>query len=359
MDRHDDLPRRFLELASAWTPARRRDWSRAMLAELDQITGTATRWRFALGAARVALIPPASGRPAALVLAVLGGVAAVIIHVKLPTDGLLTAIVIPGLPAAGAWLAVARPHPSRRVSAIGGAVQVIAVAAIVACPVLALRESVLYPGNGGSSMPYAGDAITVIFAAELAAYLLLILRRPAPLGSGRHSGLLGLTAATITGVVFLLSQPSGGQSDNPVVAMAVQATAIGAPIAAGLLAAGIELRRPRAAIRPWVGICEMLWGALLTGPAAFIVCLLTTSNTSVVAEARQPATILEAHQQGATSVTAWVAADDLGGAMCTTFKGLTFISMLIFICAYTMHRWGARTEPPSADGRDDVVAVGG
>jgi hypothetical protein len=351
-----DGPRRFLEIASALTPGRRRDWSRAMLAELDQVTGTAARWRFAFGAARVMLIPPASGRIAAVVLAVLAGAAAVVIHAKQPADGIVAAIVIPGLPATGAWIAMARPHPSRRVSLIGGAVQVIAVAAVVVCPVLVLRVSALYPGNGGNSLPIVGDIITVIFAAELAAYLLLILRRPAPLGLGRHSGLLGLTAATITGVVFLLTQlPGGPVAPFPL----VQVIAIGAPIAAGLLAAGIELRRPRAAMRPWVGISEMLWGGLLTGPAVFIVCLLTMSRAGVDAEARQPATILEAHQQGATSVTAWVAADNLGGAVCTVFTGLTFISMLIFVCAYTMHRWGTPAGTPSAESGDDVVAIGG
>jgi hypothetical protein len=356
MNRPDDLPRRFLELVSAGTPARRRDWSRAMLAELDQVAGTAARWRFALGAARVTLIPPASGRLTTLVLAVLATAAAVAIHMKAPTAGLVAAVAIPALPATGAWVALARPQPPRRVGWTGRAVQVIAVAAIVACPVLLLRESALYPGNGGNSAPLAGDAITVIFAAELAAYLLLILRRPAPLGSGRPGGLLGLTAAAITGVVFLLSQLHGG----PVTAFpVVQVTAIGAPIGAGLLAAGIELRRPAAAVRPWAGIGEMLWGGLLTGPAVFIVCLLTMSSAGVAAEARQPATILEAHQQGATSVTAWVAADNLSGAVCTVFTGLTLISMLIFVSAYTMHRWGTPAQTTRGDDGDGAVATGG
>jgi hypothetical protein len=353
MDRnHDDLAGRFLELASAWTPAGRRDWTRAMLAELDQITGTGARWRFAIGAAQVALIPPASGRLAAVVLAALATAAAAIIHVMLPGSGPLAAIAIPGLPALGGWFALARPHPSRQVSVIGGAVQVIAVAGVMACVVLLLRQSVLYPGQSGNSGAWIGQVMTVIFAAGPATYLLLILRRPGPLGSGRHSGLLGLIAASITGVVFLISQPPGGMSDNRAFHYAVWGAMVGAPIAAGLLAA-IAARGRRAdqwadqRARQWAGVAEMVWGWLLTGPAMFIVLLLTTSRGAIVAEARLPATIEEAHQQGATSITAWVAQDDLGGAM-VIFTFLCFLAVMAFAVAYTMYRWGTPGEGSQA-----------
>jgi hypothetical protein len=357
MDRRDDLPRRFLELVSAGTPARRRDWSRAMLAELDQVAGTAARWRFALGAARVTLIPPASGRLTTLVLAVLAAAAAVAIHMKAPAAGLVAAVAIPALPATGAWVALARPQPPRRVGWTGRAVQVIAVAAVIACPVFALRVTVLYPGQSGRSAPYIGYAMTVIFAAELAAYLLLILRRPGPLRASRPGGLLGLAAAAVTGLVCLLSQPPGGQSDSPVVNMAVQATAIGAPVVAGLLAC-IKPARGRRPISPWAGISEMVWGWLLIGPVGFIVDLLTTSDSAVVAESRQSVFITEAHQQGAASITAWVAQDDLGGAI-VIFTLLSFAALVVFLVGYTMFRWGEPAEPRSGEGGDDVVAVGG
>jgi hypothetical protein len=49
-----------------------------------------------------------------------------------------------------------------------------------------------------------------MFAAELAAYLLLVLRRPTLLGAGTHSGLPGLAAALAVGRVLVLSQPPAG-----------------------------------------------------------------------------------------------------------------------------------------------------
>jgi hypothetical protein len=57
-----------------------------MLAELDQVTGRRARRRFALSAARVALIPPRSGRHTAIVAAAWAGAvaAAFVILLLLP-----------------------------------------------------------------------------------------------------------------------------------------------------------------------------------------------------------------------------------------------------------------------------------
>jgi hypothetical protein len=53
-----DLAYRILAAATARMTPGRRDWGAAMLAELSQIHLRTARWRFALGAARVALFPP-------------------------------------------------------------------------------------------------------------------------------------------------------------------------------------------------------------------------------------------------------------------------------------------------------------
>jgi hypothetical protein len=71
---------------------------------------------------------------------------------------------------------------------------------------------------------------------------------------------------------------------------------------------------------------------LLSGPAAFSAGLLTTSRSAIAAEAIQPYTINEAHQQGATSVLAWITQDDLGGAV-VLFTILSITSALIFAIA--------------------------
>jgi hypothetical protein len=57
----DDRAARFLARAVRWMPANRREWGAAMRAELQQIHGAADRWRFALGCAWVALLPPGRG----------------------------------------------------------------------------------------------------------------------------------------------------------------------------------------------------------------------------------------------------------------------------------------------------------
>jgi len=57
-----DIPRRLLTIAVRRMPAERGEWGAAMLAELAQLQHPFTRWRFALGCARVALFPPRKGR---------------------------------------------------------------------------------------------------------------------------------------------------------------------------------------------------------------------------------------------------------------------------------------------------------
>ncbi|MGH9753714.1 MAG: hypothetical protein ACREA2_13115 [Blastocatellia bacterium] len=56
-----NTPRLLLTIAVRMMPAERREWGAAMLAELAQLQNPSTRWRFALGCARVALFPPRKG----------------------------------------------------------------------------------------------------------------------------------------------------------------------------------------------------------------------------------------------------------------------------------------------------------
>lgn len=62
-NREGDLPQRIVVAATRWLPAQRRVWGQALIAELDAVTGRGRRWRFAAGATRIALFPPAV-RPA-------------------------------------------------------------------------------------------------------------------------------------------------------------------------------------------------------------------------------------------------------------------------------------------------------
>jgi hypothetical protein len=326
-----------------------------MLAELDQVAGRRSRWLFALGAARAALVPPRSSRLAAIVLAAVAAAAAMAIHAEVPQAGPVALVAVPGLPALCAWAALARPSPPRRPSAAGRAVQVIAVAGITACPVLSVRLLALYPGNSGPTSP-AAQILLVVFAAEIAAYLMLVLRRPDPLGAGRHSGLLGLAAALVTGGVYLHTQLHNQPGTDPSsygASAAVALAAVTAALAAGALAAlPGAIRRSGIKQCLHLGAAEAMWAVLLSGPAAFIVFLLTIPRTAIVAEAADPGTISVAHQQGAASVLAWVASNDLGIAM-LLFTGVSFVIMMTFlithVCVLPSRPDAAAGQPSAAD----------
>jgi hypothetical protein len=109
-----DVPGRVLAAAVAALPVRRRDWGRAMTAELAGIQGRSARWRFALSSAWAALrLPPLGGWPGlalgtGVVVAAVAGRAA-----GAAVPGLkVFAVTFTGLVAAMVVLAVARsPRP--------------------------------------------------------------------------------------------------------------------------------------------------------------------------------------------------------------------------------------------------------
>ena len=57
-----DGPERIVAMAARNLPPGRRDWGRAMTAELTEVTGQLPRWRFAGGVLRVSVFPPARNR---------------------------------------------------------------------------------------------------------------------------------------------------------------------------------------------------------------------------------------------------------------------------------------------------------
>jgi hypothetical protein len=72
-----DGPTRLLALATAALPGERREWGRAMSAELAHVEDVGARWRFAAGCAAVAVTPTRGGRVnAATIVAVAGSAAA-------------------------------------------------------------------------------------------------------------------------------------------------------------------------------------------------------------------------------------------------------------------------------------------
>jgi hypothetical protein len=85
-----DLPGRLLAVAAAALPEPRREWGRAMLAELVEVQGRSARWRFALSSVGAMLwLPPAGGWPG---LALAAGV----VVASVAAAGLAVGAAVPG-----------------------------------------------------------------------------------------------------------------------------------------------------------------------------------------------------------------------------------------------------------------------
>jgi hypothetical protein len=123
-----DLAAWFLGTVTAWMPVGRRDWGRAMVAELDEIPGFWARWQFALGAARAVLAPPRVSGPPLLTLPLLtvGAcvAAAVGIYAAAPAAGLF-AVLLPVLLAGCLLRMRATPRPAGQAPGFGLIIQVV------------------------------------------------------------------------------------------------------------------------------------------------------------------------------------------------------------------------------------------
>ena len=205
-----DVPGRVLAAAVAALPERRRDWGRAMTAELAGIQGRSARWRFALSSARAALrLPPLGGWPGlalgtGVVVAAAAGPAA-----GAAVPGLkVFAVTFTGLVAAMVVLAVARsprprlPVPAPTLLVTGG------VAAAIAVTVIFLRRE-------PAAAEYLPPAAAVYLAAVLAGCLWIAVASPWWLGTSRLAPHLGAAAAVVFAAWFLLSNRTDGTQPRP------------------------------------------------------------------------------------------------------------------------------------------------
>lgn len=249
-----DLAYRILAAATARMASGRRDWGTAMLAELDQIHRRAERWRFALGAARVALFP---------------------------------------LRAAG-------PSGRRRVAV--PVIRLAMVSCIAASVTLTTYAVWRYPQPVSSNVhPYL--LLCPLLAALLAGYarLALWLRQQPEDTAARY----GLAAASFMAASwtagFLLHEQLG-----------LTATGWAWPVAfAAPLAAGAAAARRQGNIGE--GAIAGLWAGLFGGLGLFIVTMTTTFGSgSWYAHDQQ--TIADAHLHG-QSAAVWIVGDSLGGSI--------------------------------------------
>ena len=206
-----DGPGWLLAAGAATLPADRRDWGRAMTAELAQVQGRAARWGFAAGCARAAVLPPHGQRAAVGVTGALAVAAmaatALATGAALPA-GRVFAPTFVGLLGGLATLALARSRRVRRPGP-GAAVAGLALAGVAGTLGLSTWYLAEYPltpsGFPPTSSPTLSPVTAVALAVLLAGCLWLALRPPCWLLPDRHARRFGagMALALVAGFVLV------------------------------------------------------------------------------------------------------------------------------------------------------------
>ena len=336
------LAHRCLAAVTAQMPADRQDWGRAMVAELDQLRPGGTRWRFVLGAARVALLPPGGSRPGwcALLAAAGGAVAAgVTTHVFAPAAGPAAAVSLSALAALAALgLAVARARAGRwdHVPAAHFAV----VAGCGAYLALILATVQRYPAERGSDASYWASLLFI--DAVVAGYLMLARWLPQRLRPVRRNHLYVLAAgvALAIPVVNYIQHPSlNGLNAGPLPGGWAWLVAFLAPLGAAFLAGGSRGR-------PQDGLEAATWASLLSGLMISIMIMAATYRV-LPSAGGSPQLVAEAHHHGVASAAIWLASDNIGGATIL----LVWLPVLVFCLANLGITLGCSWAPPGSRGQ--------
>lgn len=306
-----DLAYRLLAAAVTTMRPGRRDWGQAMLAELDRVHSPGERTRFALGAARVALFPPRATPPwwaVPLGLAVRAVVAGAAIHALAPAAGPAPA-VLTALPAAGAWGMLTMPALAGRPGDGVLAAQAAVAAGIMGCLALALATVERYPqvmSTGADHGWGVGVAFDVASAGYLGAASLLPRRFPATQRNGLHALAAGLVMAAAA--AYYIAHPSLADLwTGPLPGVTVYMVTGLALLTAGALASS---RRGRLED----GLETAVWATLLAGLTTSIMIIAATWRVAPSADGSRQI-VADARLHGVASASAWLAGDNLGGAI--------------------------------------------
>ena len=233
---------RLLAVAVAALPESRREWARAMTAELADVRGRSARWRFALSCARAALwLPPAGGWPVLALVAgtVVASVVAVGPAVGTAVPGLkVFAVTFTGFVGAMVVLAVARSRRPRLPVPVPTALVAGGVAASIAATVIFLRRE-------PTAAQHLPPAAAVYLAAVLAGCLWVAVAPPRWLGASRLGPHLAAAAAVVFGAWLLLSNRTDGTEPPLPLVLLLAAVLVCAPIAAVFVPAFVAGRSGR------------------------------------------------------------------------------------------------------------------
>ena len=242
-----DAPARIAAAAASQLPAHRRDWGRAMAAELTHIHGRARRWQFAAGVLRVVLFPPPRRRNRALLVAAAGLMAAAAATVAAASEvpGLAVFVAVLGLLLSGYAMAVTSRSPRARPTAPRVMVGVVALGGVAAAVATVVRIAAAHPAATTDDT----HVFSILFALMLTGYLAFALTPPRLGGHANSDTVLwwALAGALASGVIWTaaaLTMPPTAMGVigylSPVAAAATLAASAGASVAARSRRAGVQ-----------------------------------------------------------------------------------------------------------------------
>jgi hypothetical protein len=216
-----DLPARIVALAARWIPPERREWARALAAELDAVRSGPARWAYAVAALRMGALPPARRPRQQASAALLGAVvtagvstAAVLVVPTIAPFVVTLAVLLAGLASRRAGRSIPRAMTLAHRTVVG-----VAVTGLVATVAVICAVTVVHPSATGDR----AHIVSTLLALALTSYLGVALHEPT-----RHAdtirysatagaiGLVGATAVTAmtgpdqVGVSPMLSLPGIG-----------------------------------------------------------------------------------------------------------------------------------------------------
>jgi hypothetical protein len=297
--RRRDLPERLVSVATRRLPPDRHAWGRALVAEMAAISDRRARWRFSIGALRLALFPPIARPAVARATAAVGAlvtVAATLATVRLaPTLSVFVPVL--GLLTSGYATAVASRRPDIRVNPVRLAAGAVAVIGVLAAAGAVAAIAVTYPAATRDET----HVFSVVLAVALCGYLVAGVSAAVggangiPLASV-WAGLAGAVGAVVASAVF--AAPFGLLAPiPPITAIATFATA---------LFVGLITRDRSAATRGGV------LTAILSTPITFAITLgaADRAHPSVLTD---PYDVAAYPRSGYPDVASYVLSDTVAG----------------------------------------------
>jgi hypothetical protein len=196
-----DGPARLLAFAVSALPDDRREWGAAMVAELEQVQNSASRWQFAFGCARTAIFPPLSSRKPVLRVAILAVLSAAaigpVVGYALPAMRIF-AVAFVGVVGVLVTLAAARSRGVQRLMSCPS-ITAGGLLAGIAC----IASTAYFLVKNPDASEHLPPATAAILAMLLAGYLWLAISPPRGLTTHSRALGLGIGAAVVLGAGFV------------------------------------------------------------------------------------------------------------------------------------------------------------